>query len=226
MASRDPSQVAVQSRLVADVFVGHYEALIPKHARGALLDHGCGQLPLFGIYKDIVSEVTAVDWSYSQHPTNHVDTYCDLNYTMPFPDARFDTVLSSDVIEHLWNPIEIFRDIARVLKPGGKLIVGTPFNYWLHEAPYDYFRWSPYAVEKIGNEVGLELIELRLCGGNREVLADTLLKSLDGRIGCMFAGVIDTVLRWFHLVSLTRQKANPMTLGTVAVLQRRPRQYT
>jgi 2-polyprenyl-3-methyl-5-hydroxy-6-metoxy-1,4-benzoquinol methylase len=59
---------------------------------------------------------------------------------MPFADTTFDTIISSDVVEHLWNPLGIMTDLTRVLKTGGNLIVGTPFNYWLREAPNDYFR--------------------------------------------------------------------------------------
>lgn len=216
-ASRDRSQVAPSSLLVADLLVRHYAELIGAHARGCLLDHGCGQSPLYGVYKDHVSEVVAVDWPGSLHDTSHADEYADLNLTMPFSDGQFDTILSSDVIEHLWNPRAVFWDMARVLKPGGTLIVGTPFNYWLHEAPYDFFRWSPFAIEKLGAEAGLNVIEMRWCGGGKEVLLDTLMKVGLRRLPRTCVGFYE-VMRATGLVSSKSKSGGSFCLGTVTAL--------
>ena len=222
-ASRDPRQVAVSSRLIADILAQAYADAIERFAHGELLDHGCGQMPLFGMYSGRVENVTAVDWANSPHRVAHADTLCDLNLAMPFADESFDTVVSSDVVEHLWNPVAVFRDFARVLRPGGVLILGTPFNYWLHELPYDYFRWSPFAFAKLAEETGLELVSQSYCGGRREVLIDTLLKMAGMRFGGSLAKAVDYVARWTRFVSIADHAPGRLTLGTVSVLRRRLR---
>ena len=219
-ASRDPQQVTPASRLIADCLAQRYHQLIAQHATGALLDHGCGQAPLYGMYRARTSDVTAIDWEHSPHDISYVDHAVDLNGRLPFDDGRFDTIVSSDVIEHLWNPLLVFQELSRVLKPGGKLIVGTPFNYWMHERPHDYFRWTPHAIQKLGAETRLETLELYACGGVREVLVDTALKALPRRLR-RFAPALDHIARATRFVSIDRVSQGPFTLGVVAVLQRR-----
>lgn len=52
----------------------------------------------------------------------------DLNDAPPIPDASYDLVVAAEVIEHLENPRSMVRDIFRILRPGGKIIVTTPNN--------------------------------------------------------------------------------------------------
>ncbi|MGY0575775.1 class I SAM-dependent methyltransferase [Bradyrhizobium sp. RDM12] len=216
-ASRDPAQVSPASRLVADIVARRYEDLIPKHVRGRLLDHGCGRLPLYGMYKDLASEVIAVDWGNSLHPTEHMDETHDLNQPMPFASGSFDTIISSDVVEHLWNPVGVMSELARVLKPGGKIILNTPFNYWVHEAPHDYFRWSRYAIEELAERAGLHVVERLSCGGPKEVLADVAFKILL-RVSIKAVSFVDMIAR--PILSTEETGDSPFTLGNIAVLEK------
>src|SRR5260370_32500224 len=50
----------------------------------------------------------------------------DLNQTFPFEDATFDVAMAVEILEHLENPRSFLRELARVLKPGGRAIVSTP----------------------------------------------------------------------------------------------------
>ena len=223
IASRDSAEVAPSSRLVADAFASGYASFLQRHARGRLLDHGCGKAPLYGIYAPLSSEVVTVDWAASAHGISHAAAIADLNGPMPFEDARFDTILSSDVVEHLANPQAVMSEFARVLADDGTLILGTPFAYWLHEAPHDYFRWSPYAIERLGGEVGLEVIEARRCGGFREVIADVSLKALATKLPPRLVGLADRLIRITGFASPDRTPNEAIMLGTITALRRKPR---
>jgi SAM-dependent methyltransferase len=107
-----------------------------------LLDLGCGKVPFYARYREYVSETVCVDWSNSLHGNGHVDAECDLTQELPFADASFDTILLSDVLEHIPAPERLWREMARLLKPGGELLSSVPFFYWLHEEPYDYYRYT------------------------------------------------------------------------------------
>ena len=177
-ASRSRRDVAVSSRLLTDLIAREYEREIPRHARGALLDLGCGSQPLYATYLDHVASIATADWPNSVHHTVSVDVYCDLDAPLPFADATFDTVLLSDVLEHLSQPQQALREVARVLRPGGVLLLNAPFMYWLHEEPYDFCRHTQFSLSRLSQEAGLEVGDLRPVGGVIDVLSDIVSKSV------------------------------------------------
>lgn len=176
--SNDPRELAVSSRLIGRLLVDHYQPVLAAHARGAMLDLGCGKVPFHAAYRDLVEETVCVDWPGSTHGTLHVDAYCNLASALPFADAAFDTLLSSDVLEHLPDATLAFREMARVLRPGGKLLLNTPFLYMLHEVPHDYARHTRYSLERLAVGAGLQVLVLEEIGGLFDVLADLAAKGL------------------------------------------------
>lgn len=177
-ASSDAAEVAVGSRLVASLVAGHYERAVPAHARGRLIDLGCGKVPLYGLYRDFVTEVVAVDWSYGLHGNDHLDRECDLAAALPFEDGEFDTVVLSDVLEHIPTPQLLCDEIVRILAPGGILLLNVPFLYQLHERPYDFYRYTEHGLRHLLEASGLSIVSLEPVGGSPEVLADMLAKHL------------------------------------------------
>jgi SAM-dependent methyltransferase len=176
IGSRDPRELAVGSRLIADLTAGIYERNLPLHVKGRLLDLGCGKAPLYESYKGLVSESICVDWANTIHRNEHLDVECDISQPLPFCDSRFDTVILSDVLEHVATPEALCREIARILAPGGKLIMNVPFFYSLHEEPHDYYRYTHHALRRLVESAGLKIITLQATGGSPELLADILAK--------------------------------------------------
>lgn len=177
-ASRDTANLARGSRLVGDIVAVVYAQALGTYARGDLLDLGCGEAPLYGIYRTLVTNITCVDWAGSLHAIRHADLLADLNEMCPLPDETFDTILCTDVIEHLKHPERLFMDAARMLKSGGHLIVGTPYLYPLHELPHDYFRCSASALEMMARDARLNVVELAPYGSYAHVLVVMLAKKL------------------------------------------------
>ncbi|WP_440054184.1 class I SAM-dependent methyltransferase [Pseudoalteromonas sp. T1lg65] len=174
--NNDLKEVSLSSRLAADLVAAHYQQHLSSFATGKLLDLGCGKVPFYGAYSNFVSEVTCVDWGQSLHDNQYVDHLCDLNQPLPFQDQEFNTVLCSDVLEHLTNPESTLKEVARLLKPNGALIINTPFMYWLHEQPYDYFRYTRYALQRMAKQANLEVAVLEDVGGALEIMADVFSK--------------------------------------------------
>lgn len=178
VASRCPREVSVASRLMADLTARQYDEHLSDHARGRLLDLGCGKVPLYAAYRDLVSEVTCVDWPGSLHGDAHVDVDCDLAQgALPFADHAFDTIILSDVLEHLPHPERIWREMSRVLAPTGTVLMNVPFYYGLHEHPHDYYRYTEFALRRFVAEAGLELVRLDALGGAPEIMADLVAKN-------------------------------------------------
>ena len=175
-ALRDASAVAVGSRLVSDITAGWYATLLPQYARGRLLDLGCGTVPLYAMYQPYVRENICVDWGGSFHHAQHLDLELDLNQPLPFADGEFDTIILSDVLEHIAEPMALWTEMARLLAPNGKIILNVPFFYCLHECPHDYYRYTAFALQRFAEKAGLNVIQLHATGGSVEVFADMLAK--------------------------------------------------
>ncbi|HEX8639654.1 MAG TPA: class I SAM-dependent methyltransferase [Allosphingosinicella sp.] len=176
--SRDRSQVDVGSRLMVALIADRYQRALPRHARGRLLDMGCGSVPLYGAYRDHVTEVTCIDWANGAHGNHHLDRECDLSAPLPFADGSFDTILLSDVLEHLPDPRHCWSEAARLLAPGGKLILNVPFYYQVHEEPHDYFRYTEFALRRFAADAGFDVVELTAVGGAPEIVVDIIAKLL------------------------------------------------
>jgi SAM-dependent methyltransferase len=134
-------------------------------ARGRLLDVGCGDKPYEAIFRPFVSEYVGIEHEAVFASTNasaaerKPDLYYDGN-VLPFADGSFDTVLSIQVLEHTPRPQPLLREMARVLRADGLLILSAPFSGRLHEEPYDYFRYTPHGLRAMCQEAGLEITEV------------------------------------------------------------------
>ncbi|MCK0533359.1 class I SAM-dependent methyltransferase [Sphingobium agri] len=94
-------------------------------------------------------------------------------FSIPFPDASFDTVLCTEVLEHSPQPMTLIAEIERVLKPGGTLIATVPFSARVHYAPYDFHRFTKYALNRMFDAFTDVQIEER--GNDIAVIANKLI---------------------------------------------------
>lgn len=176
-ASCNPADLQVSSRLVADIVAQHYQKYLRLFASGNLIDLGCGKAPLYGLYKDYIQQSFCVDWENTLNKNPYLDCYCDLNQPLPINDQKFDTIILSDVLEHIAEPGKLWKEMERILRPRGYLILNVPFFYKIHEAPHDYFRYTEFALRRFAKENGLKVVILIPMGGIPEILADLLAKT-------------------------------------------------
>jgi SAM-dependent methyltransferase len=221
----DAAEVEPGSRVIADLVANCYGQAIPLYVHGDLLDVGCGKVPLYGAYRPHVESITCIDWSESLHGDSFLDEQVDLSGPLPFADGSFDTIVLSDVLEHLWSPRDLMAEIRRVIRPGGVVLMNVPFMYWIHERPHDYFRYTRYALERMAEESGLDVKELSAIGGGLDVVVDTFGKLLRSA-GSIGRGIARPVLWAAGLVVHSRigsygrrHTAETFPLGYFAVLQ-------
>jgi len=178
-ASEDLREVGAGSRLMTGILAGVYEAALRQHARGVLVDLGCARAPLYQVYRDHVSEVLCIDRPQGD-PNSILDYEIDLEEGIPLPSERADTVLATDFLMYNANPDRLWLEMARVLRPGGKLIVGSPFLYWL-TGPDDRHRYSALQLQTLCRANGLSVLSVEPYGGAPEVLLDITGKLLAHR---------------------------------------------
>jgi SAM-dependent methyltransferase len=113
-----------------------------------------GSLDVNGCYKPLIPD----SWDYTgidEIEGANVDiviTDCKI----PVPDNHFDFIISGQCFEHVKNPFKLMKELARVLKDGGTVVVVAPFIFAQHHRP-DCFRYLPDGWESLFEESGLTL---------------------------------------------------------------------
>lgn len=127
--------------------------------KGRLLDIGCGAKPKAVLLGELVDEYIGLDHPESLHGSDKVDIVGSA-YQIPEPDASFDCVLCTAVLEHLEEPEAALREACRVMKPGGYAIYTIPMYWHLHEEPRDFFRYTRYGIAHLAEKAGFEVVEI------------------------------------------------------------------
>lgn len=149
----------------------HVSELI-RNLNGRVLDIGCGQKP----YQNICNyeEYIGLEIDTPQNRQNKKADFFYNGVTMPFSDNYFDSIISNQVFEHVFNPNEFLRETNRVLKMDGVFLITVPFVWDEHEQPYDYARYSSFGLKHILNDNGFEIIEHRKSNNGLEVIFQLL----------------------------------------------------
>jgi 2-polyprenyl-3-methyl-5-hydroxy-6-metoxy-1,4-benzoquinol methylase len=150
------------------------DAAVP-FARGSLLDYGCGGKPYEALFRAHIDQYTAADVAMAAG--THLDLLIEPGQPLPVADGSFDTVLSTQTLEHVRDPAFYLVEAARVLKPGGRLILTAPMFWRHHESPYDFTRFTKYGIENLLGQAGFHATRLDACGG---IIAGIAQAVLDG----------------------------------------------
>ena len=227
-ASPDPKMVGISDRFLIEQVAASYEKYIAQYCRGRLADIGCGHMPLYGYYKQYCDEVTAVDWSETRHPNEHLDVVADLNCPpIPGIDAgSFETVICSDVLEHIYKPRSLLDECNRIMVEDGVLLFNVPFYFYIHEVPYDYYRYTEWALKKMLSDSGFEMLEIVPLGGIVSAWLSLTSLSLGGfgfpgKAAAAFVQYVQNGLNAFRLFhKIFYYKKERITLGYFVVARK------
>lgn len=151
----DSYKIAQMDSLRFSIF-SKTKKLCTKYLGGIVLEIGAGENYLKEDFKSIYEEWISLDYDLR---SDSIDLRGD-GQQLPFKTEIFDTIISIDVLEHVPNPKKFVSEMFRVIKPGGMIILSTPFFFYLHEEPYDFFRFSKYGLRTIFERNGFSVIEI------------------------------------------------------------------
>ena len=97
---------------------------------------------------------------------------------IPLPDASVDSVLSTQVLEHVPHPWKVIREFHRVLRPGGRCLLTAPQENELHEEPHDYFRYTKYGLRVLFEEAGFTIEAMDQRGGYHAMMMQLRIRHL------------------------------------------------
>lgn len=170
---------------------------------GRLLDLGCGMKPYQHMLGSKVYCWIGLDFANTPSGPSEADVFGG-GLELPFASCTFDTVLSTQVLEHVSQPTELLREAWRVLKPGGHLVLTAPQTNPLHEEPHDYFRYTCYGLRSLSEQAGLEVLELKPLGGAIATVGQMIiwhlnpLRRIPG-IGSILSESVNACLAWIIL---------------------------
>ena len=153
--------------------------VIEKYCQGSVLDVGG-----WDFYETLAGRNVRFDhWIVLEHDKNRVFMSTDPKYScvvgdgceMRFEDNQFDTVLNIQVIEHVFEPIKMFSEITRVLKPNGHAIFLVPHTGVLHELPHHYHNFTQFWFKEAAKRSSVEIVELRFLGGAFATMASHMV---------------------------------------------------
>ncbi|MET0411881.1 MAG: class I SAM-dependent methyltransferase, partial [Polyangiaceae bacterium] len=110
--------------------------LVTEHARGVVLDAGSGHAPYRQMLRERGQQVITIDIEDRSGDVTHI---ADIQNMPVIATGSIDTVICTEVLEHVPAPWDALKELERVLKPGGTLILTVPYLAPIHEAPNDFF---------------------------------------------------------------------------------------
>lgn len=159
-------------------------AAAARHARGKLIDLGCGAKPYAGLFAPFVSSHFGVDFGETAGLHYGAATKADLlvdGADTKLPAGSFDTLLSTQVLEHVFDTDAFIAECHRLLAKGGKGIFTIPFLWQCHAEPNDFYRFTRHSIRRLFEERGFRVVELEPIGGAYAALIQTRIVSLHCR---------------------------------------------
>lgn len=145
----------------------HRRRGLARHAErftGRVLDLGCGMKPYRPLLGSRASAWIGLDYPMTYSGPSRADAYGDARF-VPFREEVFDVVLCTEVIEHVPDPQQVFREAARVLRPRGVFVLTAPQTHPLHEVPHDYYRFTRYGLAYLARQAKLQVVTIENFGG-------------------------------------------------------------
>lgn len=144
---------------------------------GTLLDLGCGEMPYRQYMLDKnknIKKYIGVDIDYSEyHHFVKPDLYWD-GKKIGVADGSIDTVIATELFEHISNIKEVLSEIHRVLSSNGVIFFTIPFIWPLHETPFDEYRYTPFSLKRMFTDAGFKNVNIVPLGNYNASLAQIL----------------------------------------------------
>lgn len=183
----DYSGVGLNNKSERDKWIAAALERVP--AGESILDAGAGESQ----YKRYCAHLNYISQDFAQYDgkgdgtgiqtkswdNSKLDIVSDIA-SMPVESGSIDNVLCTEVFEHIPHPVEALKEFARIIKPGGRLILTAPFCSLTHFAPYHFYTgFNVYFYRKWMQDFGFEIGELVQNGNYFEYVAQEVRYSAD-----------------------------------------------
>lgn len=197
--------------------------------KGNILDFGCGSKPYNELFIN-VSEYIGVDIQNEahDHSNENIDVFYDGKH-IPFDNESFQNVFSTEVFEHVPNINESIKEIYRVLKPNGKLLLTTPFSFPEHEMPFDFRRLSHNGIVQLLEENGFYVEYIKRHGTLTKVTGQIIAMGIHDCVYSKYKYLniffnilfISPIMLFTQFLSIFFNKNKSLYFGTIALAMKK-----
>lgn len=219
------------NRYFLDRSVASFSAQLPPGAR--VIDVGAGG----GHYRHLFSEQAyfALDRGYEQSSHAGLDVVADIRM-MPCAEGGADAAICIEVIEHVFETTQLLGELSRIIRPGGLLLLTSPLCFGEHMQPWDFYRFTRSALEKLLTDAKFEIESLEARGGFFTLTAylvaripDELMRSLQPHWYAKPLKIMSRMLCTYFFAPLllaldSLDHKQRFTLGYACVARRTPNQ--
>ena len=186
-------------------------ALLSPSLSSPILDVGCGSRP----YDSYFTHMKKINCDFDSK-RGQVDVECPAT-ELPFADASFNSILCTEVLEHVPEPQKAWREFYRVLQPGGRALISVPMWWPAHELPHDFYRYPEHGLRYLAGSAGFRVLKLVPRGGVYALIGQIIVlgfpRYLPARVLRSFSNLI--------FLKLDAMRLNPsMTLGWTILVEK------
>jgi len=142
----------------------------------------------------VAEDVGVQRWLYlNLNPAAMPDIVADGAH-IPLGSESIDTVICLETLEHVKDPSQVVRELSRVLRPEGALLMSVPFLYRIHGVPNDFWRFTEYQVQRMVNDAGLRVVCMErlgllltvICDMTKQAISEIRMTALRWLLGLLF----------------------------------------
>ncbi len=214
----------IQQKLTSKITRKQLNQFVSKHSNGLYtLDLGCANSPYSKYFINRLG--------FDIEKGTGVDVVGDA-HELPFENETFDQILCTEVLEHLHTPEQAIKEMHRVLKTGGTLLLTTRFIFPLHDTPNDYYRYTKYGLRHLFRnweviDIVPEVTTIETVGVlfQRIGFQTKLRVNIVSKVACFILARLFTWLNWMIVeeygdIRKTEKEKNIMTSGYYLVVKK------
>lgn len=162
----------IEETIRTEIFIDSFKQAGKAHL---LLDLGCGARPYLKVYEPYFEKTLGADLPDTYFEHYRVDIFCTAT-DIPLENESVDVLFCSEVLHDISQPEVMMKEVNRIIKPNGKIILSAPFVTPICDGIYDHYRYTKYGLEFLFKQQNFTNIKITEVGNLFAVIIQLAIK--------------------------------------------------